>query len=69
MKNRRCLSVDEVKGRPNRRGGATKGAWSHATEGDLPKSRDHKQKRSDLAQKRDAIARDDVEMQIKNFFR
>ena len=62
--------MDEIKGRPKQRGGAAKGAWSHSAEGEFSKSGDHhKQKRSDLAQKRDAIARDDVETQIKNFFR
>lgn len=61
--------MDEIKGRPKQRGGATKGAWPHSTEGEFQKSGNHKQKRSDLAQKRDAIARDDVEKQIKNFFR
>ncbi len=61
--------MDEINGKVKQRGGAAKGAWSQSSEGNFPKSRDHKQKRSDLAQKRDAIARDDVDEQIKNFFR
>ncbi len=32
-------------------------------------SGDFKQKRSDLAQKREAIVRDDIDKQIRNFFR
>ena len=61
--------MDEIKGPLKQRGGPTKGTRSHLTEGQFPESMDHKQKRSDLAQKREAIARDDIEKQIRNFFR
>jgi len=61
--------MNEIKGKLKQRGGAAKGAWSHLTEGEVPTPGDLRQKRSDLAQKRDAIAREDVEKQIKKFFR
>ncbi len=61
--------MDEIRDKPKQRGGAVKGARSHWIEGRSPKTASYKQERSDLAQKRDAITRDDVDQQIKNFFR
>ncbi len=61
--------MDEITGKTGRREKAAKRARNNTPEGQALMSGDHKQKRSDLAQKRDAIARDDVEEQIQRFFR
>jgi len=59
--------MDEIKRSLKQRDGAPKDAWSHLTEGPFPKPMDNK--RSNLAQRRGAIAREEVDQQVRNFFR
>ncbi len=60
--------MDEFKNKRKHRDGTSKEVWDQQASGDFAKRKSHDQGRSDRLMRRNNIALDDVEGQIKDFF-